>query len=293
VIVVSSPDEVTLAGGVLCIGNFDGVHLAHQRLLARMRELAQDAPSIILTFFPTSRMVFQHSGYLSSREEKLRLFQPYRPEAVVVVPFSRGYAKTDKSVFLAQLERLAPQTIIVGEDFRFGHNRAGGLDDLQHVAGGLEVFGIQELDGEVISSSRIRALLQEGELEAANRFLGYDYFASGSVISGARRGRALDYPTANLQVAPGKVLPMGVFGVTADTPSGKYGGMASTGVRPNFPEDSPSIEVNLFDFNADLYGQEVTVSFHHFLREQQKFEGLEGLKAQLAEDERRAKELLP
>ena len=299
--VVETPDALSLSDTVLCIGNFDGVHLGHQMLLRHMQVLSQgtspeDArgkrPGVVISFFPTSKMVFGNGVYLTSLEEKVRLFAPFEPAAVVVIPFSADYARTDKQVFLDQLARLTPHTIIVGEDFRFGHKREGTLNDLSHITEKLEVFGMKKLEGEAIKSSRIRALLQEGNVDEANRLLGYAYLATGAVVEGDKRGRTIGFPTANIALPPNKVLPVGVFAVTAETGGGTFGGMANVGPRPSFPDAPPSLEVHLFDFSGDLYGQRVTVSFKHLLRGQKKFAGLEALKAQLSDDRARARAYL-
>lgn len=290
--VATSPLELELSGTVLCIGNFDGVHLGHQLLLRRLQEVALTlgAPSVVLTFFPPAKVFFQGKSYLTSAEEKLYLLRRFAPTAVVITPFNDRYAKTPKEEFLAQLQHLSPKHLIVGEDFHFGHKRSGGLDDLQHVTDKLEVFSLRRLEEETIKSSHIRELLRAGRVEEARRFLGYSYLVIGEVGEGARRGRSVGFPTANLTLPPQKALPLGVFAVTAETPHGPFQGMANVGPRPSFPDAPPSLEVHLFDFEGDLYGKNVRVSFEHFLRAQKKFAGLGELKAQLAEDEGRARE---
>ncbi len=292
--VVTSPGELTLKGCVLCIGNFDGVHLGHQLLLRRMQQVALElgVPSVILTFFPPAKVVFRGKPYLSSAEEKLYLLSAFEPDAVVVTPFSLGYAQTPKEHFLRELEQLGLKHLIVGDDFRFGHARSGGLDDLQHVTERLEVFSLERLEEEPIKSSHIRKLLQHGHVEEARRFLGYSYLAFGTVVQGDRRGRTVGFPTANLALPPEKALPLGVFAVRAETPAGRFDGMANVGPRPSYPDAPPSLEVHLFDFDGDLYGQTLHVSFEHFLREQKRFSGLAELTAQLTEDKRRAVETL-
>ncbi len=292
--IVNTPDALTLTGTVIAIGNFDGVHLGHQFLLSELQRLAAElaAPSVIITFFPPTKVVFGRGYYLSSRTEKLELLARFSPTAVVVVPFDLAYAQTDKRHFMAQLTRLNPRAIIVGDDFRFGHQREGTLNDLSQLVERLEVFGMKRVDGDVVKSSRIRELLSEGAIEAANRLLGYRYMASGRVVRGAQRGRAIGFPTANVQVDKHKALPTGVFTVRVKTPQGNFGGMANVGPRPSFEDEAPSLEVHLFDFEGALYDQELKVSFERFLRHQQKFEGLAALQAQLQEDARRAKALL-
>ena len=260
-------------------------------LLAEMREVSkrQGVPSIVVTFFPPAKVVFGKGSYLTSREEKIHLLGGFEPDAVVMTAFSPQYAQTPKEVFLDELRRVAPSHIIVGEDFRFGHKRSGGLDDLQHVTERLQVFGLKKLGDDPIKSSRIRELLQMGKVEEAKRFLGYSYLAIGEVIEGEKRGRSIGFPTANIRLPSEKALPLGVFAVQVETSQGKFGGMANVGPRPSFPEEPPSLEVYLFDFDANLYGKTLTVSFEHFLRGQVEFSGLEEVKAQLARDEEEAR----
>jgi len=292
--VVASPDALTLEGCVLCIGNFDGVHLGHQLLLRRMQHVALKlgVPSVILTFFPPAKVVFRGKPYLSSAEEKLYLLSAFNPDAVVMIPFSSAYAQTPKDTFLRELEQLSPKHLVIGDDFRFGYKRSGGLDDLQHVTQRLEVFSLERLEEEPIKSSHIRELLLGGQVGEARRFLGYSYLAFGKVIEGDKRGRTIGFPTANLELLPEKALPLGVFAVRAETPAGRFDGMANVGPRPSYPDAPPALEVHLFDFDGDLYGQTLRVSFEHFLRGQKKFGGLAELTAQLTEDKQRAAEAL-
>ena len=291
--VVSSPDKLELSHTVISIGNFDGVHLGHQMLLGHMREAAStaNAPSVVITFFPPSRVLFQNGKFLSSEVEKVELLAPFEPDAVVMVPFTREYTQTPKDVFLRQLERLTPQLIIVGEDFRFGHKREGSLNDLSTIADRLEVFNLKHAGEAPISSTRIRELLQQGDVKSVKPLLGRSYAATGIVVEGDKRGRTIGYPTANIATSEHKALPLGVFAVTVDTEQGRFNGMANVGPRPSYPEGAPSLEVHLFDFSGDLYGQTVTVHFEAFLRGQVKFAGLDELKAQLAWDEAGARGL--
>ncbi|MEX2535930.1 MAG: riboflavin biosynthesis protein RibF [Trueperaceae bacterium] len=293
-IVVDSPDKLDISGAVVSIGNFDGVHWGHRQLLQRMNELArpEGRPTLIVTFFPPSKVVFGDQPFLSSEREKLELLSGFGPVAVAMIPFSRDYALTDKSIFLDQLVRLHPSAFIVGEDFRFGHKRQGTLNDLSLVTSKLEVFGLETLDGEVVKSSTIRETLAAGDVAHAARLLGEPYLAIGRVRSGDKRGRQIDYPTANLDMPERKALPVGVFSVRVETEGASYGGMANSGPRPSFPDAAPACEVHLFDFDGDLYGSELRVRFIDRIRGQQKFSSLDKLRARLDEDARIAKEQL-
>jgi riboflavin kinase/FMN adenylyltransferase len=292
--VVERPGALVLGRTVLCIGNFDGVHLGHRRLLQRMRERAEqaDLASVVLTFFPPARVLFGQAQYLSSSAEKLELLEAYAPTAAVLTPFDHAYAQTSSADFLEGVAALGPDTVIVGENFRFGHGRAGGIADLATATDKLEVFNLQRLDDEVISSSRIRGELEAGRVEEAERLLGAPYGARGTVIEGQRRGRTIGFPTANIDQPPRKALPLGVFAVTVRSDLGAHRGMANVGPRPSFPEAPPALEVHLFDFDGDLYGRELRVAFHAFVRGQQRFDGVDALRRQLEADRERCRALL-
>jgi riboflavin kinase / FMN adenylyltransferase len=292
--IVNSPEQLTLKDTIICIGNFDGVHVGHQMLLEHMQTLSSTLhkPSLVITFFPPSKVFFQDGDYLSTEAEKLELLRTYAPNAVVMIPFTEAYTHTPKEDFLAQLTQLEPHTIIVGEDFRFGYKRQGTLNDLSHLPERLEVFGMKRVNGEEVKSTRIRQLLGEGNVEAVKPFLGRSYSAQGIVVEGDKRGRTIGFPTANIQTPKGKALPLGVFAVNVDTEQEKFKGMANVGPRPSFPNDPPSLEVYLLDFDGNLYGKTLTVHFEAFIRAQKKFSGLEELKGQLEADKRSAKEKL-
>jgi len=304
-------------GAVISFGNFDGVHLGHRALLGRMRELADEdgAPAVVITFFPPAKVFFTGADFLSSAEEKRMLLEEFRPDRVVMMPFDEEFRETTKEEFLADLAALEPRAFVVGGDFRFGKGRAGSVEDLARLAK-VEPFELVSVDGRPVGSSRVRELLGAGDVEGANRLLGTYYMAHGTVVRGAQRGRTIGYPTANLELNPRKALPTGVFAVTVELPPGAgagpgtaggaraaarapsggpghlHGGMASVGPRPMFPDDSPSLEVNIFDFSQDIYDEALTVRFVRKLRDQVRFGSLEELKAQLAADEAAARHAL-
>lgn len=291
---VRSAAEAGLNGTVLALGNFDGVHRGHRALLGRMSELATELglPAVAVSFFPTSRMVFSDAGFLSSEREKALLLAEFDPAAVVLIPFSHDYAQTSSGEFLQDLATLGPAAITVGADFRFGRDRSGSLNDLSLVTRRLEVFNLLECNGTVISSSRIRELLASGDVAGATELLGAPYLVLGTVERGDQRGRTIGFPTANLAVPEGKVLPHGVFAVRITVSGQELGGMANVGPRPSFPDGAPALEVNLFDFDADIYGQELAVRFIGRIRSQQRFSGLEELKQRLAQDAVEARRIL-
>ncbi len=284
--VLDSPEQLNLKDVILCIGNFDGVHIGHQLLLGHMHKLslATGKPGVILTFFPPAKTFFLGGEYLSTPEEKLELLGVFSPAATIMIPFTQAYATTSKEVFIEQVASLQPYLIIVGEDFRFGHQRQGSLNDLSKIPERLEVFNLRQHNGAPVSSSRIREYLKLGQIAETSKLLGRHYAATGLVLEGDKRGRSIGFPTANLLTSSGKALPLGVFAVDCKVQNRRVFGMANVGPRPTFPDDPPSLEVHLFDFDEDIYGESVTVKFIARLRSQKRFANLDELKVQLNSD---------
>ncbi|ADV67290.1 riboflavin biosynthesis protein RibF [Deinococcus maricopensis] len=284
------PDTET----VVAVGSFDGVHLGHQALLARLKERARHyrVPSVVYTFDPPTRVLMQGVEFLSTLPEKLDLLARFGVDEVIAVPFTREFAARPKDAFLDDLRTLRPRALVVGEDFHFGRGRAGGVADLREVTADVVPLPMHGLNGEDIKSTRIRAHLQQGDVTSANRFLGRHYDAAGVVVRGDQLGRTIGFPTANIRVPEGKALPLGVFAVSVTTDHGRYGGMANIGMRPTVNGTERRFEVNVLDFEGDLYGQEIVVKFYQHLRAEQRFSGLDALKAQLHEDQAQARAAL-
>lgn len=281
-----SPQQRPDTDTVVAIGSFDGVHLGHQALIGQLRERAKfyRVPSVVYTFDPPTRVLTQGASYLSTLPEKLALLSRFGVDEVIAVSFTRDFALRTKEEFLGDIAILRPQAIVVGEDFGFGKGRAGKLDDLRTVTPELIALPMFQLTGKDIKSSRIRELLQAGDVEGAAQFLGRSYDAVGVVVGGDKLGRTIGFPTANVKVPAGKLLPSGVFGVTVWVDGERLLGMANVGKRPTVDGTETRLEVHVLDFEGDLYGKEVQVKFKHFLRGEQKFASLDELKAQLARD---------
>jgi riboflavin kinase / FMN adenylyltransferase len=273
-------------GAVVALGNFDGVHVGHRALLAHARARADELGTalVVVSFFPPAKVLFAKAPFLTTEEEKRALLAEVGADAVVVVPFDRAFAATPAADFVAALAAVGPAMVVVGEDFRFGRAREGGLDLLRAAVPHLEVVALELFDGVVAKSSAIRAALAGGDVEGAERLLGAPYRITGEVVRGDQRGRTLGFPTANVATDPRKALPIGVFAVAVDTPSGRFGGMANVGPRPTFPDGAPALEVHLFDTDLDLYGRVITVHLLARLRPPRRFDGLEALTAQLRRD---------
>jgi riboflavin kinase/FMN adenylyltransferase len=279
---------------VLALGNFDGVHLGHRALLglAGDRARALGAPLAVVSFFPPAKVLFGDARFLTSEAEKHALLAAAGADEVAIVPFTPAFAATPPEVFKAALAALEPQMIVVGEDFRFGRGRSGGLDLLRGAADHLEVVPLELVGDEVVKSSAIRAALASGDVARAAHLLGAPYRVQGPVVEGDRRGRTIGFPTLNVATDARKALPIGVFAVRVDTPLGRFDGMANVGPRPTFPDGAPALEAHLFDVDLDLYGHEVAVHLLARLRAPQRFDGVEALRAQLERDAEAARAAL-
>ena len=290
-----SPSQRPDTETVIAIGSFDGVHLGHQALLAQLKARAREyrVPSVVYTFDPPTRVLTQGVEFLSTLPEKLDLLRLYGIDETIAVPFTPEFAARPKEAFLADLRAMKPRAVVVGEDFYFGKGRAGSTADLREVCADVVSLPMHQLGGDDIKSTRIRALLKEGDVDGAQRLLGRPYDAQGVVVRGDQIGRTLGWPTANLRVSEGKALPLGVFAVQVVNDKGeRWGGMANVGWRPTVEGRERRFEVHLFDYQGDLYGEELQVKFLSRLRGEQKFSGLDELKAQLGRDAEAARAAL-
>ncbi len=272
----------------LAIGNFDGLHLGHQALLAKTVAVAQaqQLQPAVMTFEPHPREFFTPQNAparLSSMREKLEYFEEAGIEDVFVMRFNRAFAALTAQDFMHQVLKasLNANTILVGGDFCFGAKRQGTVNDL--IKNGFDLIGFPEVkvDGERVSSTLVRNALAAGHLQQAERLLGRPYSISGKVVHGAKRGRQLGYPTANVHMRHERPALTGVYAVKLD---GREG-VANLGVRPTITGiPKLMLEVYVFDFEGDLYDQHVHVQFFDKVRDEQKFDGLDALKAQIAQD---------
>ncbi|MGQ9692832.1 MAG: riboflavin biosynthesis protein RibF [Thermaceae bacterium] len=274
---------------VVAVGSFDGVHLGHQHLLylAKQEAKALHLPLLVYTFDPPSKVFTRGEGFLTEASEKVEALRGAGADLALIVPFDETFARRSKEEFMEDLRTLEARLLYVGEDFRFGKGRAGGPEDLAQVAP-VRTVPLLSLLGGPVKSSRIRALIREGRIEEARHLLGRPYSARGVVVEGERMGRRLGFPTLNLSLPPFKLLPPGVYAVQARTPEGGFYGMANVGTRPTLGGGGLRLEVHLFGFSGELYGEEVEVAFLKKLRDERKFASLEELKAQLAKDREEA-----
>lgn len=288
--------------GVVTIGTFDGVHLGHGQILSQLREEAAriNGETVIITFHPHPRKVVPSASsgiqLLNTIEEKISLLEANGIDHLVVVPFTEAFSRLSAEEYIEQflIGKFQPHTVIIGYDHRFGQGRKGDYKLLETFSAKLG-FTLREISPHVInsntvSSTLIRDSLLRGDINAANELLGYEYFITGKVVEGNKLGRTLGYPTANIEIGfSEKLVPaIGIYAVKvideAD-PANELKGMMSIGIRPTIDDlGIRTIEVNLFDFNKDIYGHTLRVLFVAYLREEKKFNGLEALKDQMALD---------
>ena len=289
-------------GCVATIGNYDGLHLGHQQVLAGLVARARaDEPSLVMCFEPTPREFFHREeapARLSSLRDKFRQFAACGVDRFLCLRFDRRIADLAPEDFIRRLlvDGIGVRHLVVGDDFRFGRDRAGGFDTL--VAAG-ERYGFEvvdtpsfELDGVRVSSTAVRKELAEGRLETARKMLGRRYAMSGRVVAGRQLGRTLGFPTANIRL--GRRLPplRGVFAVRVYGLGEPKDAVASLGTRPTVHGRELLLEVHIFDFAADLYGRRIEVEFVERLRDEQKFDGVEAMTEQVRRDAARAREIL-
>jgi riboflavin kinase/FMN adenylyltransferase len=305
-------ERLTLAGGVpdhlkgtiLALGNFDGFHLGHQAVVSRAiaRGFHERRPVIVATFDPHPVRFFKPDVppfRLTTLDQREVLFAHAGADAMLVFEFGAGLASMDAEEFVAEVlgRQIGAAGVITGDDFSFGKGRRGDallLAALGTEHGiGAEAVAQVELNGERISSGRIREALIAGDSGIATRMLTRDYAVEGVVQNGDRRGRELGYPTANLSLGDYQRPKYGIYAVRVTLEDGsERPGVANLGVRPTFEPPQELLETHIFGFDGDLYGRKIEVALHAYIREEMKFDGIEPLVAQMREDEANARKLL-
>jgi riboflavin kinase/FMN adenylyltransferase len=292
-----------LRNAVVALGNFDGFHLGHQAVVGRAvaRAAHEGRPAIVGTFDPHPVRFFKPdtpSFRLTTLDQREALFAGAGADAMLVFRFDAALAATSAQDFVRLLrEELGAAAVITGEDFTFGARRGGDATFLreegQRIGLAAEAVGPVTLAGDPVSSSRIRHALAAGDPATATRLLTRPFAISGTVRHGDKRGRELGYPTANLTLADYQRPAYGIYAVRVRLPGGEEKvGVASLGIRPTFEPPVELLETYVFDWSGDLYGQEIEVALHHYLRPEQRFDGLEPLIAQMKADEAEARRLL-
>ncbi|KZM51596.1 bifunctional riboflavin kinase/FAD synthetase [Labrenzia sp. OB1] len=298
----SFPED--LKGGIVAIGNFDGVHRGHRAVLDAAQGLGQGThhPVYAMSFEPHPRTVFNPSKpvfRLTPRGLKIEMLRVCGLDGVLILPFTKEFAGIEANAFVQDIliETLGISHAVTGYDFHFGRARQGTPDFLR-TAGATHGFGVtivqrEEDEGaEIISSTRIRDSLAQGDVAQANGLLGYRWFFEAQVRQGDKRGRDLGYPTANLALAEDCPLKHGIYAVKVETGGRWHDGVASYGRRPTFDNGAAVFEVHLFDFSGDLYGQTLRVHLVSYLRGEEKFDSAEALIVQMDQDSAEARAAL-
>lgn len=287
---------------VVAIGNFDGIHRGHQSVIKQSMDLAKsrNQPAIMLTFEPHPRDLFAPVPFmfrLTDGAAKAALVQAMGMDGIVVLPFDHAFSALEPEQFVSRflVDALDASTVVVGADFHFGRARRGTPDFLKQAGkeAGFEVLQLPLIQSEndAISSSRIRASLNTSELDLANRLLGYHWQIGGEVVMGDQRGRELGYPTANFNLSTTCLLAQGVYAVRARLGERLFDGVASFG-KPMFDIHHSPFEVHIFDFDEDIYGQQIEVALVSHIRGQMTFDGLDELIVQMDADSKKAKAAL-
>ena len=291
---------------VVTSGTFDGVHLGHQKILKRIRELADEinGESVLISFWPHPRMVLYPNEHnlrlLTTFEEKTRLLRDLGIDHLLTIPFTKEFSELSSEQFIKNIliDKIQTRKLVIGYDHRFGKNREGSFEFLKSNIGlynfDLEEISREDVDNVGISSTKIRKALEEGKVKVANEFLGREYELNGIIIKGQQLGRSIGFPTANIHIPHDyKLIPCdGAYAVKVAVDDQTYDGMLNIGNRPTVNGSSQTIEVHLFDFDGDLYDKRICVKLKDYLRPEIKFSGLESLQSQLEKDKKEAKRIL-
>lgn len=295
-------DDFKVAKPVLTIGSFDGVHLGHCKVIEKLKDIAlqKQAETVIFTFHPHPKFVLdphqstQSLRMLTTIDERIELFRNAGVDHLIIFPFTPAFAQLPYADFVRGIlvEKLAINTLVLGYDHRLGKNREGNFETLsllsQEWGFSLEKLDALFIDDNNISSTKIRKALLEGNVQQAESYLGYPYMFSGTVVEGKQLGRKIDFPTANIKLADSfKLIPKdGVYVVELTVMGKSYGGMMNIGSRPTVNTDQldKTIEVHLFNFQANIYGRNISVKFIDRIRDEQKFNSVTELRTQLQLD---------
>jgi len=306
-----------LANAVVTIGTFDGVHFGHQKIIKRLCEMAKSSggESVLLTFFPHPRMIIdpenQELKMINTIDEKAQILASLGVDHLIITPFTRDFSNLSATDYIKNIlvDTIGTKKIIIGYDHRFGKDRLGNIQTLAenatHYGYQVEEIPEQDINDVAVSSTKIRKALLDGDVALANEYLGYSFSIYGPVIKGDKIGRTIGFPTANIFVAETyKLIPGdGIYAVTVEmdleveskgadlttnstfkSQPSTFRGMAYIGQRPTINGMTRNIEVNIFDFDKEIYGQNIKMNFLAFLRHDVKFTGLEALKIQLQQD---------
>ena len=282
---------------IITIGTFDGVHLGHQKILKKLNVEAENngLESSVLTFFPHPRTVLNPDSSLkliNTIEERISLFKKSKIDNLIIHPFTKEFSELDSEDYVKNIlvDQLKAKIVLIGYDHKFGKNRTADINNLKEygIKYNFEVIEIkaEEINDIAISSTKIRNSIEEGDIQLTNSYLGYEFSFFGKVVKGNSIGKTLGFPTANIKIGTDlKLIPKnGVYLISTIINQKIIFGMMNIGIKPTTNENTKSIEVNLFDFNQDLYDTNITIYIKQFLREEIKFDSLNELKLQIEKD---------
>ncbi|MEC5422648.1 riboflavin biosynthesis protein RibF [Virgibacillus sp. C22-A2] len=294
-----SYDLAELPDTVCAIGFFDGIHKGHQSVIKKavVEAKKKKMESAVITFYPHPSVILKKDTervrYITPIKEKKKVLQDLHIDRLYIIKFNKDLASLSPQDFIDHfIVGLNIKHLVAGFDFSYGHKGKGNMETMDSLANGSfthTTISKVELDKEKISSTRIRELLKDGNVTGANRLLGRPLTIEGIVVKGDQRGRTIGYPTANLEVNPDALLPKaGVYAVKIRYNGDVFEGMANLGIKPTFNTGNtePSVEVNIFDYNNNLYGEALVIEWHCYIRDEKKFNGVESLIRQLASDEK-------
>ena len=294
-----------LQNAVVTSGTFDGVHFGHQKILKRVVEVAKlsKGESVVITFWPHPRFIINPEDsfkLLNSFEEKAERIEKFGIDHLVKISFTREFSELSSLDFIQKIliDALGTKHLVIGYDHRFGKNREGGFDYLKEKQGSLgfriEEIPKQDIDEIAVSSTKIRNALDNGELNLVSKYLTYNYSLTGIIVKGDQIGRTLGYPTANVKVLfSEKLIPgKGIYATKVLLRNIEYPSVTSIGIRPTFDGKDLRIEVHIFDFDRNIYGEEIKLEFVEYLRDEMKFEDANQLIDQMKKDDYRARSIL-
>ncbi|MCF8234089.1 MAG: bifunctional riboflavin kinase/FAD synthetase [Bacteroidales bacterium] len=291
---------------VVTVGTFDGVHRGHQKIIERMKTIARktNGQTVLVTFYPHPRLVIHPDSsslkFINTQKKKLALLEKTGVEHLIIIPFTREFSKTTSTGFIRQyvVDKIHAKYLIIGYDHHFGRNRLGDFSILYDLGKelGFEVERVpaQNVNNINVSSTKIRKALEEGKVAKANQLLGYEYSITGTVVKGERIGRKIGFPTSNIELEDKYKLitARGVYACRVEYNGNIYKGMGNIGVRPTIDHGEQAIEVHIFGFNQEIYGEEITIYFVERIRDEIKFGNLELLRQQLLKDREKVNEIL-
>lgn len=295
-----------IKNAIVSQGTFDGVHLAHKKIIERLKQIAsiKDGETVLITFEPHPRMVLFPDDHglqlLSTLNEKIHLLEKAGIDHLIILPFTKEFSRQTSEQFIRTIlvNKIKTNTLVIGYDHRFGKNREGSFEHLKESSSlyGFEVEEIpeQDIDDIAVSSTKIRNALLNNDIQTAQKYLGNSYSLEGKVVKGKQLGRTIGYPTANIEVENSfKLIPQdGVYAVWVWYNKARFGGMLNIGNNPTVAGKGRSIEVNIFDFEKEIYTEMLKIEFVSKLRNEEKFNGLDALKAQLHLDKQNALAIL-